>query len=603
MIGKSQPRPAKLSSGKPPPHKAGWHHAPVPAHMYLSADTKPGCPFSGFCDTSTSESIAMFFTALLSLLQLSPPAFAQSVWSQFNFSAAHNATEFALIYGYPLLSWQRYASDVIDDVGINAFRHARELSTPANRSVVKPNVDTLYSTVVYDLSDTNVAINVPDVPADSFKLFSFYDPYGVNWANFGTGGELFRNGSYLLQSGTGEEAFQVTNGSDYIAELNAPSPYGTLLVRWGVNATNEDTVHEYQDATTVEEVAQSGDVFSLEMPLSLQTLIDARGEYNLTIQDLLNLVALYEKSNTDTKLALGLEAAGIKDGKYTPQYTRLILPNITATEKIEAAARQNAHTLNNGWSLIDPELIGTYGDDYALRAAVAWAGYLALTYPEAVYPNLRSGSSADASGAFDLGGDEALMFTFSGKPPLQQAGFWSLTAYGGDYFLIPNDMETYALGDRSNITYPDESPVYGAEVDANQDESFQILVQPADVKPPSNWTRNWLPAPSGGGSVIPQLRFFAADEDALEHYEYPAVTRMAAITEDGGSSGGNGTEIGTGSGNGTQSPPSATAGGGSTSASASASVPAQLNDAMGACGQVWRLSLFGCAVVAIALVL
>ena len=53
--------------------------------------------------------------------------------------------------------------------------------------MVKPNVDTLYSYLVYDLSQSNVEVTIPDVPATEFKLFSFYDPFGDNFANVGTG--------------------------------------------------------------------------------------------------------------------------------------------------------------------------------------------------------------------------------------------------------------------------------------------------------------------------------------------------------------------------------------------------------------------------------
>lgn len=49
------------------------------------------------------------------------------------------------------------------------------------------------------------------------------------------------------------------------------------------------------------------------------------------------------------------------------------------------------------------------------------------------------------------------------------------------------------------LTYPDGEPVYGNSSNPKRDGVFQVLVQPANVKPPANWTSNWLPAPSGGG--------------------------------------------------------------------------------------------------------
>ena len=500
---------------------------------------------------------------LLLVLQLPALILAQ------NTTTAQNATTFALVYGYPLLAWQRYASALINDTGINALHHARDLSTPENRTVVKPNVDTLYSNLIYDLSESDLAVNLPDVPADSFKLFSLYDPYGVNWANVGTG-SFFRNGSYLLHWNQAESAgLRVTNGSNYVAELSAPSPYGTLLIRWGVNDTNEDVVHDYQDSTTVEEVERSDDVFTLEMTPRHEELIDAYNASATPAENTLVLVARYEESNS--ALAGQFGAAGIADGTYEPQSSvNLTLANSTALAQAAQAATNPSSivTLSNGWYATAPNLIGTYGTNYALRTAVANSGYLALRNPFAVYPNWRNGTAATDN--FTVNPDEAVLFTFSGKPPLQQAGFWSLTAYDSDYFLIPNDISTYALGDRSNLTYPDGSPIYGPDADEEQNGTFQILMQAADVPPPENWTSNWLPTPAGGGAVVPQLRLFAAERvESNGTYEYPSVTRIAAVTEGESSDGGNATTSGETSS--TSSAPSGTSGGESSSATASAS--------------------------------
>jgi hypothetical protein len=91
-------------------------------------------------------------------------------------SAEQNATAFALLYGYPLLAFEKLAPPLLDLVGVNKIVHARVLATAANRTVVKPNVDTLYSTMIFDLSQANVVITVPEIPADQFYLFSYYDP-------------------------------------------------------------------------------------------------------------------------------------------------------------------------------------------------------------------------------------------------------------------------------------------------------------------------------------------------------------------------------------------------------------------------------------------
>ncbi|KAK5741165.1 hypothetical protein LTR17_004105 [Elasticomyces elasticus] len=89
-----------------------------------------------------------------------------------------------------------------------------------------------------------------------------------------------------------------------------------------------------------------------------------------------------------------------------------------------------------------------------------------------------------------IGANESLLYTFSGKPPLAATGFWSLTAYNADNYLVANDLDVYALGDRSNLTYYNGDRVYGSNASSVGNGVYQILLQPADATPPKNWTSN-----------------------------------------------------------------------------------------------------------------
>jgi hypothetical protein len=97
-----------------------------------------------------------------------------------------------------------------------------------------------------------------------------------------------------------------------------------------------------------------------------------------------------------------------------------------------------------------------------------------------------------------------------------------------------------ALGDRSNLTFPSGELVY--DEDLGNDGEYQILIQPADAASPSNWTSNWLPAPAGGGKVVPQLRFYGAETPLTDgSYVYPTIQKIAAVRRPERSSGsGNG---------------------------------------------------------------
>ena len=47
---------------------------------------------------------------------------------------------------------------------------------------MRPNVDTLYSAMLYDVSQKDLVIVIPDID-DRYWLFSFYDMYAFNSAN------------------------------------------------------------------------------------------------------------------------------------------------------------------------------------------------------------------------------------------------------------------------------------------------------------------------------------------------------------------------------------------------------------------------------------
>jgi len=52
----------------------------------------------------------------------------------------------------------------------------RRLSTAADNSVVRTNVDTIYALSILDLAEQHVVVTVPPMQENRFYLFSLYDP-------------------------------------------------------------------------------------------------------------------------------------------------------------------------------------------------------------------------------------------------------------------------------------------------------------------------------------------------------------------------------------------------------------------------------------------
>lgn len=76
----------------------------------------------------------------------------------------------------------------------------RQLATSASHAVVRPNVDTLYSTAVIDLSHNDVVVDIPIIK-DRYWVFPFYDAYGNNYVNLGSV-ENSTAGKYILRFNT-----------------------------------------------------------------------------------------------------------------------------------------------------------------------------------------------------------------------------------------------------------------------------------------------------------------------------------------------------------------------------------------------------------------
>ena len=161
--------------------------------------------------------------------------------------------------------------------------------------------------------------------------------------------------------------------------------------------------------------------------------------------------------------------------------------------------------LVRGWAT-PPAILGDYGTFYNTRAVVAMVGLGANLPADATYPN----TSVDAAGQALSGSHRyRLHFTPAELPPVK--AFWSITAYGGDNFLIDNPLRRYAIGDRDPLVY-------------NPDGSLDLWIQ-AD-EPAGDKSKNWLPVKRGQLFLL-NARLYWPEPAALNGvWGMPAVQRV-----------------------------------------------------------------------------
>lgn len=347
-----------------------------------------------------------------------------------------------------------------------------------------------------------------------------FNRYGDNFANLGFVGES-QPGDYLLTFvGKDEEpGFQTDSSPNakYKGIIRYPTIYGSIMARLVVknNGTDLDEVHNLQ----AQFKTRTNPRQKLAAPLTTELLGNGALSvaalllpYELSVSQItqtLQLLASVTDSNPpeqkeDVEIVTeALKNAGITGGEYTPpsglNYT-LISTQIFASIRTLLETPSNHPFSQNGWSLLLPSLSGDFHNEFVARTFISWFGYLQLKQDQALYPTYQDPSST--LGAMSLRANESYILTFSRKPPVK--GFWSLTAYNSTNYLIPNGLDRYSLGDRSELTYSDGVKVYGKGSDEWRDEEFEILIQRADREPTGrngNWTGNWLPAPAGGGEM------------------------------------------------------------------------------------------------------
>jgi hypothetical protein len=144
---------------------------------------------------------------------------------------------------------------------------------------------------------------------------------------------------------------------------------------------------------------------------------------------------------------------------------------------LEMALRLKQQPTINGW-LYFTGGVGSWGTDYLLRGMGNLLGPGWNHAEDAVYPLALK----DVDGnAYDGSESNYVMhFEKGGLPPVD--GFWSLTMYDKDLFLVPNAIDRYNLSQRDTFI-------------TNPDGSIDLYIQ-AD-SPGKDKEANWLPAPRG----------------------------------------------------------------------------------------------------------
>ena len=384
------------------------------------------------------------------------------------------------------------------------------LATPADTAYIIYNNDTLYSNGFLNLSQMPVVLSVPATGSRYYSIefqSSYLDVFGYVGTRLGdtTGGQYFIYGpSY---SGT------IPNG--YVRAIQSPTDSVWLLGRTYVNGPT-DVVASNAVQTQ----------FTLSYPKG-QTPSNPFAPITIPVpppgnpSQILNLGAsFYAELNSDltnnpppsnpdqSALLASFKAIGVGPGANPGD-----LPTDAEAQAAIALGQQlmikeviSNQTNVNNWTV--GYNFENFGTNYLLRSAIAQFGCegCQVNIPqEALYFS----ASKDASGGALNGANSYVIRFLAGElPPVKAEGFWSITLYDSNGFLVANPIDRYSLGSSSPLEF-------------NSDGSLDIYL--SNTAPTlAKDLANWLPAPLDDFTLT--LRTYIPGEPLLDQsYKVPGI--------------------------------------------------------------------------------
>jgi hypothetical protein len=418
----------------------------------------------------------------------------------------------AYIYGYPLVIMDLTRTNAALSIGPeNELRRVRKFPDASFKDVVRPNVDTLYTTAFIDMAQGPWVFEMAP-NTQRYEVMPFMDAWTNVYAAPGTRVTGTTGGKYLLAGAqwTGTLPAGLTL-------LRSPTQMVWLIGRTQTNAAADyPLVHQLQDGLQLRHLTdwQAG-VSGAPKPWQASNAQPAppRDQMKgMRTVDFFARLAMLMVSNppnaADGPMMAKLMRLGLTPGQ-TPQWTvadrwSLSLGRWIADKKVDQELSQPKNLLR-GWST-PPAVLGNYGTSYNIRAVVAMVGLGANLPEDAIYPSTRVDSAGQP-----LNGRHRyrLHFAANALPPVH--AFWSITAYGADDFLIENPGQRYALGDRDGLTY-------------NPDGSLDLWIQ--STSPTGASASNWLPVKEGESFLLNARLYYPKAAALNAAWGMPGVERM-----------------------------------------------------------------------------
>jgi hypothetical protein len=443
------------------------------------------------------SSVALFLSLMVLTLVPENPAIAAVKKVPADIEPIATA---AYVFGYPLVLME-VTKKVLTNTPkpakkaalLNQFCHTRVFPGPADKEVVRPNVDTLYSSAWLDLSREPVILHLPEVKK-RYYLMQLMDAWTNAFASLGTRTTGEQEGDFAIVGPGWHGALPPK-----VNKIKSPTNTVWLLGRTLTQGpTDYSAVHAIQAQYTLTPLSARGKKYSPpagKVNPSVDMLTPpVKQVAKMTAATFFQTLAQGMKANppaaADAPVLKKFAALGLVPGQdfnlaaLAPAEAQALEAGVKCGQEDIAAKALNIGVIKNGWLIPQPPM-GSYGTDYAQRAAIAFIGLGANLREDAVYPTAytdQDGQPLTSKHRYVLHFDQKQL------PPVN--AFWSLTMYDQDSFLVANPIGRYGLGDRDPLKY-------------NADGSLDLYLQHQSPGPDKE--ANWLPAPAADFNVTLRL--------------------------------------------------------------------------------------------------
>jgi hypothetical protein len=422
------------------------------------------------------------------------------------------------VFGYPLVIMDITRENAALSIApVNVLQRVRSFPDAQFKTVVRPNLDTLYSTAFLDLSQGPLVF---DMPANEirYEVMSFLDAWTHVFASPGTRTQGTAGGRYFLVGPQWQGT--VPQG---MTLLRSPTAMAWLIGRTETRGEADfPLVHRLQNGLQLTpwveghaapyisaSAASAASAWQKSTAPLTPPLVQMQ---NMRTVDFFNRLTQLMVANppfaADAPLLQDLARIGVHAGQpvdWSWLEQKAVSLGRWITDTQIAKALKEPRGLVNGWA-VPPSSLGQYGTDYNTRIVVAMVGLGANLPEDAMYPSTQEdGKGGALQGRFRY----RIHFPAGQWPPVN--GFWSITAYGLDNFLIDHPSGRHAVGSLHPMV-------------PNADGSLDVWIQAQAPEGPLQ--ANWLPVNENTPFVL-NARLYGPKPEALQGgWKLPAVERQ-----------------------------------------------------------------------------